>query len=271
MKKKKLISLVVIILLFIFTFQTNLIVKADSGFGGSYSSGGSSSSGSSISSSGGGSDELTGFEVIAVVIIMVVAAIYFKKLRDNVIKEYEEKKNKSKKLAKKINLSETQIKNEIFNIYKNIQKAWMNFDYEELRKYITDEMFNMYKAQLETLEIKNQQNIMKNFELEEFFIIDVKKNQQNIILKVIVEIECNDYIINRDTKEVVKGDNEISTTYEYEMTFIKYIKRSSLKKCPNCGAKITNNESNKCEYCNSVIISDSNNWIMSKKEVLSQY
>ena len=50
---------------------------------------------------------------------------------------------------------------EAFEIYKGIQLAWSEFDYDSLRKLTTDEMYNMYKMQLETLSIKNEKNIIR--------------------------------------------------------------------------------------------------------------
>lgn len=57
------------------------------------------------------------------------------------------------------------IAEEAYQIYYDIQMAWMDFDYDVLKTLVTDELFHMYKNQLETLKMKNQQNIMSNFEL----------------------------------------------------------------------------------------------------------
>ena len=33
---------------------------------------------------------------------------------------------------------------EAFNLYKELQTAWMNFDYDTIRELVSDEMYNMY-------------------------------------------------------------------------------------------------------------------------------
>ena len=54
------------------------------------------------------------------------------------------------------------LKETAFNLYKEIQIAWMNFDNDTLRKNTTHEMYNMYTSQLKTLQLKKQQNTMEN-------------------------------------------------------------------------------------------------------------
>ena len=47
----------------------------------------------------------------------------------------------------------------VFEKYKDIQIAWMNFDYNTLRSKLTDELYNQYAMQLDTMKVKNEQNI----------------------------------------------------------------------------------------------------------------
>ena len=49
---------------------------------------------------------------------------------------------------------ENEFRQKAYDIYQKVQVAWMNFDYDSMRKYVTDEMFNMYKSQLTTLKVK---------------------------------------------------------------------------------------------------------------------
>lgn len=276
--KKRIISIFVIVLLGIFAFNNMYEVRADSGFGGSYggesSSGGSYSGGSSSysgsSNSGLSETEMLIVVLISIILIVVILIIYsrkeIKKIEQQKQKKYEEMKNKIDSI---IGIDYSKLQEMAFELYKNIQIAWMNFDYDTLRKYVTDEMFNMYKEQLQTLKVKNQQNIMENIILRDFIIEEVKEENNNIVLTTNIKIKCNDYIIDTNTKKVVKGKKNQSILYSYKITFIKN-NNSNINVCPNCGAKITNNASNKCEFCDSIIVSNNYNWVMSKKEVLLQ-
>ena len=62
-----------------------------------------------------------------------------------------------------------------FELYKKIQIAWMNFDYDALRDLLSDELYNQYKMQLEVLASKKQQNIMSDFKYISGGIISIKK------------------------------------------------------------------------------------------------
>ena len=40
--------------------------------------------------------------------------------------------------------------------------------------------------------------------------------------------------------------------------------------CPQCGAPVDGNSTGICEYCKSKLINDNYDWVMSKKEKISQ-
>ena len=45
---------------------------------------------------------------------------------------------------------------------------------------------------------------------------------------------------------------------------------SKPNKCPNCGAPLEDVNSNTCLYCRSTLINTNYDWVLSKKQVLSQ-
>lgn len=157
-----------------------------------------------------------------------------------------------------------------FNIYVRIEEAWMNFELDKVRDIITDEMFNMYESQLTSMEMKGEQNIMKDFKLLNSSIADA--SVQNGMLQVTTRyaIEFYDYIIKKDTKQVVRGNSNRKIRMIYEMTFIEKLEKTKLDKCPNCGAKVDINSAGVCEYCNSKLVDDNTEWVMSKKVSLYQ-
>ncbi len=288
MKNKKNIFLIIITCLFLLVAIT---LHADSGWDGSYDSGGSSSwgsggensswessgSGSSWSSSGSGNGEITWSTIISVLIVVV--AIYFalksttknklpKNVRekmDEVLYEREYNENNIKQILPDYDKKEFRVK--AFNIYKNIQIAWMNFDYDTLQKYTTNELYNLYKSELIVLKTKKQQNIMKDFELNNFSVDDMEVGKDEISIKVKMKITCKDYVVNKYQK-VVRG-NKKDVIYDYEMTFTKGLNKNN-NKCPNCKAPLENNITSTCPYCNSVVISFNHDWVLSKKRVIYQ-
>ena len=65
-----------------------------------------------------------------------------------------------------------EMKQMAFEIYKNIQTAWMNFDEEVIKNNTTDELYNMYSSQLKMLKLKKQKNIMDEITFEDAKIYD---------------------------------------------------------------------------------------------------
>ena len=59
---------------------------------------------------------------------------------------------------------------------------------------------------------------------------------------------------------------------EYVLSFVKSsVNNKKEEKCPNCGAPVEIVSSSTCPYCDSVIVKDSNVYVMSKKTCVSQH
>lgn len=155
---------------------------------------------------------------------------------------------------------------ERFKDYVEIQKAWMNFDYDMLRKKVTDELYNQYEMQLETLQIKKQRNVMSEFEYVSAKLESSKVENDLVAITLWMGVKMLDYI-ECDGK-AVRGSKYRRIEITYRMTFVCN-QNSKPDVCPNCGAKYDVNAS-KCEYCGSIITGLSNDWVLSKKEAKHQ-
>lgn len=257
--------------------------EADSGFDGSYSGGSSGGfSGSSWSSGsshysgsysgGGSSDPIVLILPLGITLIIVAVAIISSRQKGTIMPTTTLKNvppyNPEKLKEYLPNFNPEEFKNQAYEIYKKVQVAWMEFDYDSMRKSVTDEMYNMYKTQLTTLSVKKQTNVMKDFGLLGFNIVGMEIKDKTVSLTVTMQVECFDYIVNKDGR-VLRGTDKRKVIYNYAMTFNKGISEKQ-NKCPNCGAPLENVNSSECPYCNSVIISENYDWVLSKKQVLSQ-
>ena len=283
-------------------------IHADSGWDSSYSpssgsgssggydsSGGYSSPGRTHSSNSSSSSEYSGIDIteesiseiitisiISGIVLFIIGCLYIilerkiaqisNRLRTNFkIKfDFYNQLEFSHKIANSIllDIDSEQFKLKAFEIYKEIQIAWMNFDYDTLRKYTTDELYNLYHSQLIALKAKKQQNIMSNFTFKSGKIIHVEKTTNNIIVKVQMLVECYDYVVN-ESKKVIRGTDKRKNIYHYEMTFIKGLNIKN-NKCPNCNASLEKVNSSVCPYCDSTIINDNHDYVLSKKQMLNQ-
>lgn len=269
-------------IIFILTIGTNfkiLTIKADSGFDSSWDSGssdwGSSSDYDSSSWDSYDSDgDLDGSSIFAIIIITIILIIVV-----SIICSKKENKSTEVESYKKLSVDEIheyisdlniqEFNNTVFNNYKQIQEAWTIFDLDTIRNLVSDEIYNMYSMQLDTLKIKSQKNIMSDITYIDNYITDINVDNNIETIETILKVSCYDYLVD-DKDNVIRGNKNIKLHYTYKLTFTRKIAKTNLKYCPNCGAELNINSSGVCNYCNSTIINNENNWIMTKKEMIKQ-
>lgn len=268
--KKRFFIFILCLVLVVFVSSTchMQLVGADSGFDSSYDG-------------GGGSDGDTGdifyliylcieYPPLGIAVIIFLLCTYFKTKKKK--KEIIDKALNSK--LELINVDsypeEKQMEIEAFNLYKKIQYAWMNFDEELIRKCTTDEMYNMYLMQLDTLKVKNQKNLMYDIKYISSSIKDKYEENGQETIVINMNVSCYDFIIDTTTKNVVRGSATKLNYYNYELTFVKTTDTKTLDICPRCGAKVEGNNSGVCDYCKSTLVSNNYTLVMSKKKMKSQ-
>lgn len=298
MKKK--IKYGFICLITLLMILTPIISKADSGWDSDYDSGGWDSGGWDSGSDWGSSDSdwhysggsssssfgsgVFGFIfgiIFLVVIITIVSNINKPKgpksgsgsnanISGTIDIDYQDiEQSKIDKIDPTINIEE--FKKQAFNIYKDIQEAWMNFDTDTIRKLTTDEMYNMYSSQLETLKLKHQKNIMKNIEYVDANITNITKEDGVISVVVYLRVKCLDYVINEKTKKTLRGKDNIRLDIRYLLTFVKSeTDNKKVETCPNCGAPVDIISSATCPYCDSTLVKNASDYVMSKKTCIGQ-
>ena len=281
MKKRVWIIVLCLLLVGVFIATTHIeLVGADSGFDSSFDSGGSDFGGSDYggsSSSGDGGDLFFliylcfEYPPLGIAVLIIIALVYFSnKKKAKQILDTALKANKLELLNPSVFPEEKRLEIEAFNLYKQIQFAWMNFDEDTLRNCLTDEMYNMYLMQLDTLKVKHQKNIMYDIKYLGSSIKEKyeENGQETIIMNM--QVSCYDFIINTKTNKVVRGSSSKLNIYSYELTFVRTKENKGIDICPQCGAPVEGNNSGVCEYCRSTLISNNYTLVMSKKKMLAQ-
>lgn len=161
------------------------------------------------------------------------------------------------------------LKNELYDVFIEIEKAWMDFDYVALQNLCTDELYNQYKAQLDVYKLKNEKNIMDGFKRLNCVPYQISSDGSVVTLKVLLEITMHDYIINEKSGVVTSGNKNTVYDMTYELTYVRSAVALS-NKCPNCGAPISDNKGTECEYCGSQLVMLDDSWKISDKVCIRQ-
>lgn len=299
MKKKFNIILIIIIILFGLTLMLSNVstqnmkaLRIDSGFDSDWDFGGSDWGGSdwgdsdwsssswdydysshnySSSSGNRGTSDGKYFLILLIIIILVyapnIASLFRRrKVVDTPLVENEYAVNNIMKELPDFNKDEFYYM--VYHHFVDVQEAWMNFDYDKLRSLLTDELFNTYKSQLKTLSIKKQKNIMTDFEKVDIVINRFQVSEKEYAFTTTLRVKFYDYLVDQNNK-VLRGKKNERMVMTYNLTFVKS-KSDKQNNCPNCGASLDNVASNVCPYCNSVIVSNTHGYVLSKKEAISQ-
>ena len=243
-KKLIIVLCLVLICLFIFVIGTDFnlySLATDSGFDTSYDGGGSGD---------GSIFELIYFAInypiptLILVVVVVIISIHEKSKRrryDNnlnyqfIDKKYSHSKNRA-------------LLKQTYQIFYEVQMAWMNFDYNKLRQLVSDELYNMYFNELETLKLKGQRNIMEGFRVNDIILVNTKEENNVIEHCISLKVSFFDYIIDNNGN-VVRGSKGSYHKMSYQLTFASSVK--ALEQCPNCSAPLPTNSI--CEYCGAHI------------------
>ncbi len=247
------------------------------GSSGSYSSSGSHTTCSGFSDCGGWFFVIFVGLLIGIPIITIITG----KMKDKARSDNEKRDMLEKMFATDPSAYNTLIQAGIdpnyvlqrtFQIYSEVQYAWSNFDYNLLRKNLSDELYNEYAVQLDTMRIQNERNVMSDISQTRICIKQVTQNMKEgglFTILVRLGVTQKDYRVNLNNPNYpMRGDTKLHDVY-YELVFEMTKEREN--HCPQCGAKIDGNVASQlCPYCGSVVVAKNHDLIMLKKKCLAQ-
>lgn len=260
-------------------------------FGSSWSSG-SDSWDSDYNSSGGGELWLIYmlFDNPVLAVILIIILVVFGRYRKNTNKRnIDNIPSRDEVVSEPIinqGLVEQQVKeiDELFNkeeflswaktLFVKLQNAWTDRDWSVIRPFESNELFEQHKAQLDGYIRNRTINIMDRICVNYAKLYSFYQSGDKDVLIVLLNSRMADYIINEDTKEVIKGDKEIERVNTYKMTFIRKTgvktkpgsNELNTANCPNCGAPTQITSAGKCEYCNSIVTTGEFSWVLNNLE-----
>lgn len=269
------------------------IQRYDSGSSSSYSSssssssswGGSSSSYRSSSSSSGGSysGSSSPFSVIIFIIIIIVyVAIKSRARNKGTMQNFAtniQSMDNTTDVANRIREIDPAFSEDNFlswanEVFIKLQQAWTNKEWNKIRPFESNELFEQHNAQLNEFIRAGKTNIVERINVKDSSLYSFTQDGDKETLKVTLSAVMRDYIIEDSTKKVLEGDPNRDMHMTYRLTFIRKAgvktkegdSKHSTTNCPNCGAPTQVTSSGQCEYCRSIITTGEHDWVLSNLE-----
>lgn len=158
----------------------------------------------------------------------------------------------------------------LFKKLSAIQTARTNYDYDALKTLCSEKMYNLFISELEMLHQVDLGYHYEDYKLLEAQIHSLTATEKNIKVQVAMKISCISYRIDAEN-ELVDGSKTNRTIICHDLEFTKKIAIDDIElNCPNCGAPTKRSVKGKCSYCQTIIDSESTDWVLSKNKVLAE-
>lgn len=294
-------KLITIVLLLLSILSLTVTTTADLGnfnsydsgsdFGGSYDYGGydygggySSGYGGGIYSGGylhiGGGNYSIGAAIFTVIVILAFAYLISKKKRytpvnHNSVSTFTVRDNTGE-ISNVLMKYDPAFSSEKFlswakEAFITLQTAWSERDFDKVRNFEKEELFNQHKRQLDEYISKGWINELSRININQAYLFKYVRDNDYEYLTVYFDTRMGDYIKDEKTGNIIKGDPTRDYYLKYLYTFMRKTgvltdpakSNKSVTNCPNCGAPTTVTSSGQCEYCGSVITTGEFDWVLS--------
>ncbi|MDU5787411.1 TIM44-like domain-containing protein [Streptococcus parasanguinis] len=165
-------------------------------------------------------------------------------------------------------------------VYLQLQSAWTEKDWNSVRNLESTSLYEQHLTQLQEHIRAKTTNVLERVRVEDSKIKDFIENPEgNDRIEVILSSTMRDYIRNDETGRVIEGDPTKDLFTVYRMVFLRehgaqteIIKNSEVVSdhCPNCGAPLTIDSIDKCEYCQASLKHNPKDWVLDAYEVVDE-
>ncbi len=142
---------------------------------------------------------------------------------------------------------------------------------EIVKNFISEELYAKFEKQMKQFKDDGLEFITEDLIIEKCTLHDYSKSMSKEEIKVLISAIMKEYIMEKSTNTIIRGDNKKFHRKKIFMTFTKKNISDTeglIHNCPNCGAEITQTEFGKCRYCNTLVIPIRYNWTLTKFETL---
>lgn len=165
--------------------------------------------------------------------------------------------------------TEAKFKTYADNIFIQLHLALVTKELENIKHFVSDEVYNKYQDKLDELNKKHLIQMYDEINVAQTDILSYKVDNENMIIEVNILSRYLDYLMDEDGN-YVSGDTDIRTEKNNHLVFTKkinYEKSKTVRKCPGCGASIDVNASGKCEYCGTIYNLEDKDWVLKSIDI----
>lgn len=241
-------------------------------------------SGGSSSNSSSSEDDLFAFIIVVIFVIVIIVVLFkaFKKPSYKPIPYSMFPYNATFKITEfmiqnDIDFDDVKFLEWSKNLFITLQTAWTQRDWEKIRTFEKEELFEQHNTQLQEYIRLGRINVIENINILDAYLhkLVIDDNFEN--LTVSMNVTMNDYIIDDKSYKILMGNkNQIfSTIYQLTFTRRKGIKTTLIdgviaNTCPHCGASVDSASAGRCQYCGSIVHSGEFNWVLSNLESVDE-
>ena len=138
-------------------------------------------------------------------------------------------------------------------------------DLNEVRHYLSDDLYNKYKSIVDNNLKNNEVHCYDELNVKSISISSIDYDDTYEIVHVNLVSRYMDYYMDKDTLKYKRGVNNHRLEINHDLVF-KRLKnigdRPSVIKCPKCGANMDVNKSGRCDYCGMIYTADNYEYIL---------
>jgi hypothetical protein len=156
-----------------------------------------------------------------------------------------------------------------------IQYAWMDRNMEPARRFLSDQQFSVLDQGVRGLVRDGQINKLENIHIDQMLPITIEQQGDYDVVKLLIAASAIDYTVDERTGKIVNpgtmGDGKTPKQFQEYWTLTRKVGAhskvdSTINKCPNCGAPVTDGNYVKCAYCGMQMNDPALDWVLMRIE-----
>ncbi len=166
-------------------------------------------------------------------------------------------------------INEAMFKTKVDNIFIQLYSAITLGNLEEVRHFLSTNLYEKIKKEIENLESNSVIQIYDEINVKDTKILRKEEKEDTFIVVVEIISRYMDYQIDKATGKIVSGTDERRVEKLNILTFEKKknaISKGLIIRCPSCGASMNVNKDGKCDYCGSIFPQENYDFVLVSME-----